>query len=223
MIIATTLAVVAFQISNETERSLRKALQVQLVEHLDSIVNSIDLIFQQSISQVESLATRPEVVAATILLIDDIEQPDLLLASPGQRVIRNLLTPLRDARLFRDFYIVAPGNKTLATFEDARVGNFNPLTRQPMVLARAWSGDTTISLPQEPHWGGAQAGASSRALFSVSPIRNTAGQTQALLLLEMDTDATLYRAIGHYDNAHLAESYLFDHSTTARPASVDSG
>ncbi len=210
-IVATTLAAVAFQISNDTERSLRKSLQTRLVEHLDSIVNSIELVYQQSIFQVESLSTRPEVVVAAVQLIDDIEQPEQLLASGNQRVIRDYLVPLRDARLIRNFYLVAPGNRTLATFDDADVGRFHPLTQQPQVLARAWTGETAISLPQESRPGTSQDSLPSRTVFSVTAVRDGYDTIQALLVLELDADATLYRALGHHDHDQRTESTLFDH------------
>ncbi|MDJ0869151.1 MAG: hypothetical protein QNK03_23795, partial [Myxococcota bacterium] len=77
----------------------------------------------------EVWASAPELARWTARLLEEERAAEALIASPAQRGIRALLTPVLETKGYLGFFVIAPDHTSLASSRDANIGSPNLLAR----------------------------------------------------------------------------------------------
>lgn len=141
-------------------------------------------------------------------------QREVLLASPLQQQLRQTLKSMMETRHYAGYFVIAPDHINLSSMRDRNIGLENLLTHQPQLLARAWAGETVISVPQisdvplTDSDGVLRDGLPTQ--FVVSPIRNGTGAIIALLTFRIDPRRDFAAILAHGIWGDTGETIAFD-------------
>jgi len=148
-------------------------------------------------------------------LLDEIPDREHLIASPAQTALRQQFQLRLQSGQYRGFFVIGPNNINLASSRDAHIGDPNPLTEQPDILDRLWSGQAVVSRIQFSDIPLAEQAADhaqqhDETLFVGAPIKNTEGATIALLTLRIDPHLSLLQLLEQGRLGKTGETYAFD-------------
>ena len=205
------LFALALIVTLQGERQLQRETERTLVSLVEAISSGLEAEFRHIRLYAEFLAKRPEVAEAARILLREAPDARALTDSPGQTLVRALFEPLLRSELYHDFFIISPDGTNLASARDIHVGLPSLLRGQGLLLPRAWSGSTQVSLPQVPDVppGDARGGPhdAEPTLFAVTAIHEPGGSVIALLALRVNLDLTIDRIL---HSERRGDSYLFD-------------
>lgn len=195
--------------SNEQEKARQ-----HLTSLLYAISNGIDASYRQAIQSARFIADRPEVKRATNHLLASGRDRDSLIRNSGQLIARKFFEPLLRQHAYQGFAIFGPDNLSLASSHDEIIGQANPVRRQGLTIARAWSGQTLVSLPDradiplaDPH---GRMTTNLPTMFVVTPIKDRFNEVIALLTLRLNPEKTIFAALKGGAHGGSGESYIFD-------------
>jgi len=208
--VATAIAILvtlAAMINAQGERQLRRDVQRNLSSLLEVIGNSIDLSYQQTIGEVRYAAAQPQIREAVQELLMPAHQQPAPPAAAIRQQLHQQLQPLLRSKGIRGFAVVAPDGRSIAASDDLDIEATLPAQLQPLTLARVWAGEAVITPPQPPYKTG-----QSPTMLALSPIRDASDAAIALLVLHLDPQVLLYRALQLGQTGRSGESYAFDRS-----------
>ncbi|MCG7910952.1 MAG: PAS domain S-box protein [Candidatus Thiodiazotropha taylori] len=159
-----------------------------------------------------NIAESESVVAAAERLLAGDRDPASLRASEWQLRLRQEFRNHLQTGQYRGFFLVGPGNLSLASSRDSNIGTLNLLVAQPDVLERLWGGQAMLSRITATDVPLVEFGLPQRAetMFVGAPVRNTGGDVIALLTLRIDPAETLFPILASGRIGETGESYAFD-------------
>ena len=213
IVLITTLALL---VSGLGERHLKREAEQNLVALIDVISASLDTEYLHTRVYAQFMAQRPEVVEAIRHLLAAQAHPGEGRVMTGQRLLRRLFDPLLDNGLYEDFTLIAPDGTTLASGDARGTAAAGMLGTRGLLLARAWHGETIVSLVHATAQGGPPARSETRAtnasMLAVTPVRDANGNVAALLALSIKPDVTVFRILDSGSRSDRSERILFDRS-----------
>ncbi|MCB1722273.1 MAG: EAL domain-containing protein [Chromatiaceae bacterium] len=210
--IVLLVALAAF-VATKGERFVQMEVQRSLVAFADIFATSIESEYRHISINARAMAARPDLFEATRALRS--EPPSAAPSSTNlQRPIRRIVAPILSSDAFDAFTIIDSLGVIIASSFDGEIGAPSKLNAQGLLLARAWSGQAAISLPQvsasptQFDRGADQAGAP--ATYVVAPISTSGHAPIALLALRLKPSATTSRIIRSGNTGVSGRTYLFD-------------
>ncbi len=206
--VATAIAILvtlAAMINAQGEQTLRRELERNLTSLVDVIANSIDVLYQQAIGEVQYIAAQPRIRAAAQALLVSPQGGAMSPPTVTREQLHQLMQPLLRSKGLRGFAIVTPDGRSIASSDDLDVDAPHPAQLQPLALARVWAGGTLITQPLP-----SDAPGQPPTMFALSPIRDGTGAPIALLALRHDPEALLYHTLRLGFTGRSGESYAFD-------------
>jgi diguanylate cyclase (GGDEF)-like protein/PAS domain S-box-containing protein len=208
------LALIAVLVAHDGYRKIAQERERELTSLVEAISTSLQNEYRHTRQYARFVARRPEIVSATRALLQIPRDADQLSSAPAQRLLRNVMQPLIDSNLYQGFFVIARDNISLASSRDHNLGTPNPVVRQSLMLARAWGGQTILSLPQRAdvdlHDADGLLRSNLPTMFVITPIRDRAGGIMALLALRLNPHTTIFRSLEAGRRGDTGESYLFD-------------
>ncbi len=152
------------------------------------------------------------VMTAVESLLETPRDQASLLASDGQRRLRNQFRLHLQTGQYRGFFIIGPDNLSLASSRDVNVGVPNLLVEQPDVLDELWAGEAVLSRlqPTDVPLGGSDLPYPEETMFIGAPVRNALGDIVALLTLRIDPHKTLFPLLNQGHLGETGATYSFD-------------
>ncbi len=163
----------------------------------------------------EVWASAPELSQWTTRLLAGERAAGALIASPAQRGIRELLTPVLETKAYLGFFVIAPDRTSLASSRDANIGTPNLLTRaQEQKLDRIFAGETILTSPQVsdvplPDREG-RLREQQPTMFVGAPIRDETGRVIAALTFRLDPGRAFTTILQRGRIGTSGETYAFD-------------
>ncbi|MCB1801080.1 MAG: EAL domain-containing protein [Gammaproteobacteria bacterium] len=199
---------------DQGERFLHEEARRNLTSLADVLTAGIEAEYRQIQIDAQFMASHPAVITATRGLLDSVRTPEALLAAEAKARLRELFAPLLVHDVYQGFFIIDPRGTSLASSRDANTGTPNLLNAQGLMLAKVWSGQTVVSLPQVsdvplPDEDG-QPVEHAPTMFVITPIREGDGAPVALLSMRVNPRATVFRILASGATGRSGESYLFD-------------
>lgn len=208
---------IMFAVALLTVELIKERYQRTLVDTLNTVlmttVEAVDLWEQEQRLTIEKLASEPAIHRAARALLAQPRDPQALITADAQQQLREMMHPYLG--YYRGYFIIAPGNISIASSRDSNIGTPNLLTKYPDILEDVWNGNTRLTpiqrsdvplstddeeLPQQ----------GDETLFSASPIIDNKGNVIALLTLRIDPYKTLFKLAETGRLGESGESYFFD-------------
>ncbi|MHA1598637.1 MAG: ATP-binding protein, partial [Alphaproteobacteria bacterium] len=196
-VLVVLITVAAVLSSLHLGKIYRDDLGRNLTTVLEASRASVRLWAETHKTSVDLWADNVELIRAAQNLLAGGDFPDVLIAAPAQKVLRNLLTPAFKGHGVKGFFIIGPNNINLASSRDENLGYTNVMGFLDGVLDRAWAGETLVSPPQKASvelrdtFGDLVYGLAT--MFAVAPVRDNEGAIIALLALRLEPDEGISR------------------------------
>ncbi len=137
-----------------------------------------------------------------------------LLNASGQSKLRNWLRPVHTGRGFRGFFIIGPGNISLASTRDNNVGTINLLVNRGDFLNAIWNGETGMSAPMPSDVplpdGKGNIIENYPTMFIAAPIKDERGKVIAVLAFRIDPAEGFTDVLQRGRIGESGETYAFD-------------
>ncbi|MDH5183012.1 MAG: ATP-binding protein [Gammaproteobacteria bacterium] len=175
-------------VKDTSQADLAKSLKTAL----DSAQQGVRLLYNNQQSPTLVLANDHRVRSAVETLLMRPRVSSDLIASPEQKLLRNIFNPFLGVSGFKGFFIITEDGTSLASSRDINVGSKNLLIQQGDFLERVWQGESLVSMPMNSdvplvdRHGHAIEGLPT--MFAATPIQNNMGKTIAILTLRIDPD-----------------------------------
>lgn len=206
---------VTFVLVKVIEKRFQSVASDALVAVSDSMHEALTIWAREQRLAALDLAKNQELHSAVQVLLDEPHEATALLASPSQSKLREFFHNNLQYGRYRGFFIIGPGNISLASSRDANVGLTNPLVSQPDILNGLWSGETKVSRIMQSD----VSLTSSKELFPQknnytqfvgTPITDETGRVIALLTLRNDPNNSLFPLLEQGRIGDTGETYAFD-------------
>ncbi|MGL1956392.1 MAG: bacteriohemerythrin [Colwellia sp.] len=214
----TFVFIIGLLLYSKIEYQIKMSVRDSLKSSLNITEQALTSVFLENNHTVTAYASSPSIIRLTkeLLLLEPSQQ--VLINSPAQQKIRALLVPLLKAHDFRGFFIISPDNISLASTRDVNTGIENPLTHQPKLLKKVWTGQTAVSLPQASdvplrnekgqlidHYA---------TMYSAAPIKDKNNNIIAILTLRADPFAHFTKVLQRGRVGETGETYAFNSQGT---------
>ena len=208
------IAVITWMALSWTEDNIKRDLVRSLESTLYSAQNNLRTLYwiQQAPTLMWANDERVKNAARALSLLPN--DPQILLAAPELKYLRDFFSPLMGQFGFRGFFIISNDNVSLASARDENLGTINLLSQQPKFLEKVRAGGTLVSspmksdVPLEDNQGRMIDGLST--MFAAAPIHNENGMVLAVLAIRIDPDANFRGIIEKGRFGDSAETYAFD-------------
>ncbi len=208
------LATLSFIVADRGGRHLRNETARNLKATIDLISAGIEANYQQVLGSAEFVASSDPVIAGTQALLALPKDVESLAASHAQAELRLFFSTLIRLEVYAGYFVVGPSNMTLASDRDPDIGDTSPLLTQQTTLARAWAGQSVITLPQRSDVPLKDADGVMRTnapmAFAITPIRDAERRVIAVLALRLNPAQSVYRPLRAGQSGQTGEAYLFD-------------
>ena len=174
----------------------RRRQEVSVAERVEAMVAFLDTWSTEEVGTAEAWARLPEIGRLTreLLLVDG--DGGALARHRAQADLRAALEPIVDSRGYVGYFVVDRMGHNVASSHDADLALLNDVEAfDPRRMGRLARGEALMVVPQEPG-GGTFADPddpvrSTPMIFVGAPISDDAGSVDAVLLLQIDVEATL--------------------------------
>lgn len=202
IVIAVIIVIVTTAIAASVALYLQKSTESELSEHLDVTLRSSVYQLKQALHSrkytVAYWAKDSDVLGATEALskstVSYYTEPFISLNSK--------LTSVLESQNFRDYQILDKQGAVLFSGNDVLASARAPLDLPSVILSRAWDGQSQVSPPLKSSraWLGEDGVVrdNESTMLALSAIKNSVGQTLALLAFEFDPDL-ITNPIFHYN------------------------
>ncbi len=210
MLLATASWMATSRIGQTIQMEVGNALQTVL----ETTRMAIHAWSKEEKEKVSIAALNPRVTELIGELLATPRTADRLLASPAQKALRELLSPLIKIGNEKGFLIIDMEDINIASSHDSRVGMPTHLAKQKNVLEAVRQGRPMLSAPrlEEIHLSNAaeKLVAGSASLFVAAPVRDKAGAVVAILAILLDPGNALGPFLRGASIGKTGETYSFD-------------
>ena len=184
------ITLVAWMLGVQVEKTIKGDLKNALSTVLEGTHKAISIWTSHHLHAAERLSQLTEIREHTESLLSNPYDRNTMLSSAELQHLRKDLNVLIQSNHYKGYFIVGPGNVSLASSRDSNIGKPNLLISQIDVLDRLWSGESVVSRPLKSDvpllMGDGMLMDGHPTMFVGAPIKNQAGHVIAFLLLRID-------------------------------------
>lgn len=210
------IALVAWMLAIQVEKTIQQNLNNALSAVLSSTHKTISTWTSHHLQAAERLSQLTEIREHTESLLSTSYDRNTLLSSAELQHLRKDLNALIQSNHYKGYFIIGPGNLSLASSRDSNIGKPNLLIAQIDVLDRLWSGESVMSRPLKSdvplQMGNGMLMKGHPTMFAGAPIKNQAGQVMAVLLLRIDPFDSFIPLTQQGRLGKSGETYVFDNN-----------
>jgi len=195
---------------------IKESYQDRLYKSLGTVLattdNGIRVWYRENKLTALNFTQNKELQQAVSSLLQLPARPQPLLDSPAQAQLRQIFLSQLQSGQYRGYFIIGPGNISLASSRDRNIGSLNLLAQYPDLMDKLWAGQPVISpiMPTDVPLVEFNQPEQLETMFVGAPIKNPQGQVIALLTFRIDPHNTLFPLLNQGRLGDSGETYAFD-------------